>query len=201
MTQAAITACPHCGAPNPFGSTFCSSCGKALPTGLPTTPRVLGAKEVATTAAGQKLQVDELHKTAKKAAGALLAVAIIQTLGVGLVVMILKNLPPGAAGSIPGMAKVLIAAQIGVAVIFWGLWFWARVNPLPAAIVGLVLYATLVTLNVVNSVSQMSEGGRGGTGLGGIGIGWLDIIIMAVLFRAIQAGSKHRKLMRQQAGM
>ncbi|HEY7118619.1 MAG TPA: zinc ribbon domain-containing protein [Tepidisphaeraceae bacterium] len=201
MTQVTMQSCPHCGAQNPWGSTFCSSCGKALPTGMPSGPRVVGAKDFATTAAGQKLQGDELRKTAKKAAGALLAVAILQTLGVGLLFVLLQNLPGARRGALPQAAQILIGAQVGVAVIFWGLWFWARVSPLPAAIVGLVLYATLVTINVVTSVSQMSQnnGKPGGGGFGGIGIGWLDIIIIAVLVRAISAGATHRKLMQQQA--
>ena len=201
MPQVTMQSCPHCGAGNQTGSEFCASCGKALPLAMPSGPRVLGAKDLASTAAGQKLQGDELHKTAKKATGALLAVAILQTAGVGLLIFLLQNLPGASRGSLPQAAQILIGAQIGVAVIFWGLWFWARVSPLPAAIVGLVLYATLVTINVVTSVSQMSQnnGAPGGSGIGGIGIGWLDIIIIAVLVRAISAGAKHRKLMQQQS--
>lgn len=202
LTQPPMVACPHCGAANPSGSTFCSSCGKALPVGMPTGPRVLGAKDVAMTGAGQKLQGDELQKTSKKAKGALLAVAILQTLGIGLLFFVLKNAGSQGVslGALPAMAQVLIAAQVGVAGIFWGLWFWARVNPLPAAIVGLVLYGTLCVLSIFNSVSLMNQGGRG-TGLGGIGIGWIDIIIIGVLIQAIQAGARHRKLMQQQSGM
>lgn len=167
---------------------------------MPAGPRVLGAKDVAATAAGQKLQGDELQKTAKKAKGALLAVAILQTLGIGLVFFLLNNANSRGVSlsALPGMMQVLIAVQAGVAAIFWGLWFWARVSPLPAAIVGLVLYGTLVVLSVVNSVSQMNQGGQG-SGFGGIGIGWIDIIIIGVLIQAIQAGAKHRKLMQQQA--
>ena len=189
--------CPHCGAANPYGSTFCSSCGKALPTGMPSGPRVLGGQDFATTAAGQKLQGDELQKTAKKAAGALLAVAIISTIATCLFFVLMNNMRGAAGPGVPVVNPLMIAIMGAVTLVFWGLWFWARVNPLPAAIVGLVLYGTLIAINVVTSVSQMGETGA----RGGLGIGCIDIIIIGVLIQAIQAGVKHRKLMRQQAGI
>jgi hypothetical protein len=167
---------------------------------MPSTPRVLGDKDVATTAAGQKLQGDELQKTAKKAAGALLAVAIIMTVMGGVFFMIFQNVP--AAARAAGNANLVIGIQFALAAIFWGLWVWARSSPLPAAIVGLVLYLTLVVINVISSVSQMSQaepGTQGGRGFGGIGIGWLDIVIIAVLVKAIQAGAKYRKMLAEQA--
>jgi hypothetical protein len=82
--------------------------------------------------------------------------------------------------------------------VFWGLWAWSLKQPLPAAIVGLILYGTLVAINVVGAISSMNEGGPGHGGFGGIGIGWLDIVIMAMLGQAIAAGSRYRKLLAQQ---
>ena len=193
MTQITTQPCPHCGQPNPIGSTFCSSCGKALPMGMPTGPRVLGAGDLASTAAGQKLQGDELHKQSKKASGALLAVAIIQTIASGIALAVIQG--AGRAVAIP---PIFYVVTFGIAALFWGLWFWSRSQPLPAAIVGLVLYATLVVLNVISNVSQMNATGGPGTGLGGIGIGWIDILIIIVLSQAIQAGTRYRKLLAQQ---
>src|SRR5687768_8999316 len=86
-----MMACPHCGAGNPVGSAFCQSCGKALPTGYSAGPRVVGAGEFAGTAAGQKLQSDELRKQSKKASGALLAVAIIQTVATAIIFAIVQS--------------------------------------------------------------------------------------------------------------
>ena len=73
--------CPHCGALNPGGAAFCESCGKALPNLTPTGPRIVSGNQFATSTVGRELQADELHKTAKKASGALLAVAIITVSG------------------------------------------------------------------------------------------------------------------------
>jgi hypothetical protein len=202
MTQisdptAARVTCPHCSAPNRAGAAFCESCGKALPTAAPSTPRIVTDAQFATTGAGQKLQADELHKTAKKAAGALLAVAIIQTIICAILLAVASANNRVAAL----MDSALAVSLIGIAVVFWALYIWARRQPLPAAIVGLVLYATLITVNVIVSIGQMSETGQRGTGFGGIGIGWLDIVILIVLGKAISAGVKHRKLMGQQTAV
>jgi hypothetical protein len=196
MTQIATMQCPHCGAANPVGSQFCQSCGKALPSMAQGGPRIVGSAGFATTSAGQKLQADELHKTAKKASGALLAVAIIQTIVCGVLLAI-----AGANGRIDVMfANAIFIGMGAIAVIFWGLWGWSRRQPLPAAIVGLVLYATLIAINVVFATRNLGAGGSGSGGFGGIGIGWLDIVIMAVLAQAITAGVKHRQLLRQSSG-
>jgi hypothetical protein len=194
MSIATSIVCPHCSAENAAIAQFCESCGKALPSLTTSGPRVVDGASFATTAAGQKLQSDELHKQAKKAAGALLTVAIIQTIICGVLVLVANS---------NNRLNVMTqnAAFLGIAggaVIFWALFFWARRQPLPAAIVGLVLYATLVMINVVvsiNTASQNADHMPHGGGFGGIGIGWLDIIILAVLGQAISAGSKYRKMM------
>jgi hypothetical protein len=190
--------CPHCGASNPGGGAFCESCGKALPTLSPSGPRIVAGNQFATTTVGQELQADALHKKAKKAAGALLAVAIIQTVVTGILVAVVYNTR--------ARAEINYAVVVGmaiVAIVFWGLWLWSRKQPLPAAIAGLALYGTLVAINVITSVSQLAQQGAGAPRsgpFGGIGIGWLDIVIIAVLAQGITAGAQHRKLMQQQAG-
>jgi hypothetical protein len=197
-------ACPHCGASNPAGSTFCGACGKALPATAPTGPRLVTGDALAATAAGVKLQSDALHKEAKKAAGALLAVAIIQTLAT-IVVGFLVYQRGGRAGAGTGGAAGQFVLEpyaviiVGIiAVLFWGLYFWARVQPLPAAIVGLVIYCTFKAVDVVAALMLMAEGGRRG-GFGGLGIGCIDIIIIVVLAQAVSAGVKHRRLVRATA--
>ncbi len=190
MASATIS-CPHCSAANVAGSQFCESCGKALPSVFSGGPRVVDGSGFASTAAGQKLQSDELSKQARKASGALLTVAIIQTVMCGIVVMI-ANSNKRLDFLMQNGAFLGIAGAAGI---FWGLYFWARRQPLPAAIVGLVLYVTLVAVNVILSARQMAKGGVGNGGFGGVGVGWLDIVIIVVLAQAITAGSKYRKMM------
>ncbi len=197
MSQVAMQSCPHCGAGNQIGSEFCASCGKALPSAAPSGPRILGAKDLASTAAGQKLQGDELLKQAKRASGALLAAAIIGTIVPILTFVAIKSDPRLVVDPV-GMGILVV-----IAAIFWGLWVWSRTAPLPAAIIGLVLYVTYKAFIVITNVIWMSQNpstttGRGG-GFGGIGIGWLDLVVIGVLIQAIGAGAKHRKLIRQGA--
>jgi hypothetical protein len=93
----AITICPHCSAENRLAAAYCGACGKALPSPIPTAPRVVTGKDVATTSAGMKLQVDTLHNDVKRAAGALLSVAIIQTALAALVYIGIQNASRGRA--------------------------------------------------------------------------------------------------------
>ena len=159
-------ACPHCGAANRAGAAFCESCGKALPISSGG-PRIVGSDALATTGAGQELQSQELQKQARKASGALLALAILMT----IVACVLGALTASNAQAFAQMQiKVILIGQIVLAAVFWALWVWSRKQPLPAAIVGLVLYGTLLTVNVITNVAAMrtadseAPGPRGGLG-------------------------------------
>jgi hypothetical protein len=183
---------------NPSGGTFCESCGKALPPPVPSTPRVVHTGAMPMTAAGQQFVSDDLTKQTKRAANMLLVVAILQLVCGALIVVILSNaLPKGRkSGNVP----VFIIVQLGVAALFFGLYFWARRSPLPACIVGLVVYCTLVVINMINAISNLAhtQANQPTRGIGGLGIGWLDIVIIALLAQGISAGLKHRRLVAQQ---
>lgn len=191
MTMESAITCPHCGAAASSGSAFCEKCGKALPSPYQSGPRVVSADALPQTAAGQQAVGEELMKQQKRASVALLIVAILQTTCGMLVIAALTQ-----TGGQPGGNSLLYGVQLTVAAIFWGLWFWSRKHPLPATIVGLVLYATLVVINVVTAMSDLTrdpETPR--TGIGGLGIGIVDIIIMVILGQAIAAGVKYKRLM------
>jgi hypothetical protein len=168
--------CPHCAAANLPDARFCEACGKALPDPEATRPRIVGGSDIASTAAGQELQSAALQGQARRAAGALLAVAILQVVfGTFLLVFLGRgaDLQPG-----------IYASVFGVAVIFFCLFLWARRNPLPAAIVGLVLF---LSLHLLDAVADPAAIGRGVL---------VKVIIIVILAKAIQAGVKHRKLER-----
>ena len=180
MTQIGQIACPHCGAMNPSTGAFCESCGKALPSALPTSPRIVSGAGFAGTAIGRGLQSEELHKQAKKAAGALLAVAVIQV-AFGAVVIFLvlpKNVPTNVRNE-------LMFRIFGIGAVFFALYFWARKQPLPAAIVGLVLFVTLHVLEAITNPAAIVQGII------------MKIIIIAILVSAIQAGVKYRQIQRE----
>ena len=187
--------CPHCGANNVQTAAFCESCGKALPTASGG-PRVVTADALPQSSAGRKLVSDELVKQQRRAGTALLVVGILQ-LTCGAILLGVAKQMPATAGQ---LKPIVFIVQFGVAGIFLVLYLWARKAPLPAAIVGLILYVTLVAVNVVTAVSEMSTNpDRPRTGIGGIGIGWLDIVIIAILAQAISAGLKYKRLLESQS--
>jgi hypothetical protein len=180
MLQSTIS-CPHCNAlgQNPGG--FCTSCGKALPTAAGSGPRVLGKNEIGSSGAARTLRSDELVTQAKKAAGALLAVAIMQA-AFGTISVLALN------GQLAGrqLPPTVYAFIYGVAVIFLALYFWARKSPLPAAIVGLVVFITIHLLDAIADPASLAQGII------------FKIIIIVVLARAIQSGLLYRKISAEQ---
>jgi heme A synthase len=172
-----MIACPHCAAENLPDAAFCESCGKALPSSGSTGPRVV------TEASGTKSRLatmhvlEDLRKQTKKAAGALLAVAILQAVFGAVIIMILK----GNDQEVPPIVYISI---FGIAVAFFGLFLWARKSPFPAAIAGLVLFVTLHGLEAVADPKSLANG-------------WLvKLIIIVILVNAIKAGQKHRIMAR-----
>lgn len=175
-------ACPHCSTANDPDSRFCESCGKALPDPRSAEPRVVNGSEIAASRTGQAVQSEALDAQARKAAGALLAVAILQAI-FGAILLFTAR---GAALGDPDLEvdAFVIGSVCAVAALFFGLYLWARRNPLPAAIVGLVVYATLHLLEAVADPSSIARGII------------VKLIIVIVLVKAIQAGMQHRRLLR-----
>lgn len=198
MTLQTSILCPHCGASNLDAGAFCQSCGKALPSAIPGGPRIVSADALPTSAVGQRLVSDELVKTQKRASTALLVVAILTTVGAAIVFAITGAARQHLSADLARALQIAVLIQSLVCVLFWGLWFWSRKAPLPAAIVGLVIYATLIAINVISAMSQLAANPNGPKrGFGGIGVGILDIIILILLVRGIQAGLKHKRLQQQ----
>jgi hypothetical protein len=170
--QPGNVACPHCGGANQREAAFCAACGKALP--VRSGPRVVGKGALASTSAGQKVQSEELQKTLKKASGALLTVAILQAVFGTIIVLIARQ-----NTTIPVTAYVMI---YGIAAAFCGLYFWARVAPLPAAIVGLVLFVTVHLLDALADPTALFRGII------------VKVFIIAILVQAISAGVQYNRL-------
>lgn len=178
----ATVACPHCGAVNEQLARFCAGCGKAVPGGSKG-PRMVSADQRMSSGAASLLG-DELRKRSRRAATALLVVAILQTLGVVIFYFLLRGNPDFDQAEVTAGLLVIGAA----AAVFYGLFFWARRNPLPAAIVGLVLYVSLQLLDAVADPASIMRGIL------------IKLIIIFMLVRAIQAGLEYRKLQAQQGG-
>ncbi len=175
--------CPHCGVENDGVAAFCVQCGKALPESMPSGPRVVSGDQMAATAVGQNLQADQLRKQAGQAFKALIVVAVLSVIGGVVFFFILKSGPKEVADQAP----VVLAINLVLAAIYAGLAIWARVNPLPAAIVGLVLFVSVHVISAVIDPMSIAQGII------------VKIIIVVVLVKAIQAGVKYRQLRAQMA--
>ncbi len=183
------TSCPHCGAAVVVGGAFCESCGKALPQAGAGGPRVIAESAFATTSAGVALQADELRKQLGRASGALVLAAVVQTIFGFVEYVILSQ-----DRQIPvARMHAAVAVIFGIAVIFWGLFIWSRKSPLPAAIVGLVLYVSLWMLDMIVALKNIQSHPNGL--LNGIII---KVIVTAALIRAVGAGVKYRQIIRRQ---
>jgi len=185
-------ACPHCGEANASDASYCEHCGKALPAPGSQGPRIVTSDQTAQTASGRELQTEELAQKARRASGALLAVAILQTIGAALIAFLLRNSgsgPTAEEAQIPqeGMRNAMIIAQLVMAAAYWGLWFWSRSNPLPAALIGLGIYLAVITVSALANPSTLMQGII------------IKVIIIGVLARAIKAGVDYRRIQREAA--
>ena len=173
--------CPHCGAQNPDGAAFCEKCGKAVPSSMPAGPRIVSGEAVASTAIGQTVQADQLRKEARKAAGALFAVAVLQVIGAALIYFVFRP----HLGIPRERALIVVTVLLVVAVIYAALALWARANPLPPAIAGLVLFVTLTVADTAVAPSTIIQGII------------VKVIIIVVLAKAVQAGIRYRRFQAQ----
>ncbi len=173
--------CPHCEAENIVGAAFCEQCGKALPSASPAGPRVVSGEEMATTAVGQEVQANQLHKTAVRGSTALIAIAILHAIGGVLFYFQLQE-------DAPAEANTALTLNLVLGVIYLGLGIWARHSPLPAALVGLVLFLSVMILEAAVNPASLVQGVI------------VKIIVIVILIKAIQAGLKNKRLKEQSAG-
>jgi peptidoglycan/LPS O-acetylase OafA/YrhL len=137
---------------------------------------------------GRQLLGDELKKKMRKASGALLAVAILQTI-LGPVMLMMAKADAerkAGAGAVFEIQPLAYAIVFGVAAAFFALYVWSRVQPFAAAIVGLVLFISIWLMDVIADPTMIAKGIL------------IKIIVIVVLVKAIQAGSEYRKLQDQQ---
>src|SRR5262249_15579045 len=148
-----------------------------LPEAMSSGPRIIGDRAFATTEVGRESWSGELKNQAKKAATALLVVAVMQAV-FALIITVL--IPKDSA-----IRTHLMAVLFGIAGGFVIRPLWARKQPLPAAIVGLLLFVTLHTLDAIADPTQLVRGII------------VKIVIIVVLSKAISAGLQYRKLTQQ----
>jgi hypothetical protein len=182
-------ACPHCTASNTDGTRFCVSCGKAVPAAARAGPRVLNNNDLATSSAGQTVQLNDLERQIKPAIKTLLGLGVLHAF-IGAIYFVggLVQHQRQGFGSVEA-GGVLLGFGAG----FFGLSYWARKSPLPATVTALSIYGTLIGVDTI--ITAMTH-------LISLGLAVLVVIrimIIAVLARAVHAAVKHRALSRQMA--
>jgi hypothetical protein len=182
MTMSPVQ-CPHCQAENEDGAAFCSECGKALPGATPTTPTVVTGDQVASTEVGQSIQAEQLQKQARGASAALIVVGVLMVAGAAFLYARFS----GEAGVDAGALRTLLITNLVLAAIYVGLGLWARRNPLPAAIVGLVLFVTMIAVGAILDPTSIAQGII------------VKVVVVVALAKAIHAGVKYRQLKAQMA--
>ncbi len=85
------------------------------------------------------IEQGESHRRALAARRPLLWVAVTHTVAAFATVVAMSQ----AYGNQNPQAQLLAACAVGVAAAFWAVWGWSSLAPLPAAVVGLVMYGSL----------------------------------------------------------
>src|SRR5688500_14125049 len=191
---AAVITCPHC-AGRVGGGAYCQSCGKALPFATRTAPRLIFGDNLPVGVIARQVVGHELRKQTNQAANTLLGVGILQL----IIGSVIYGVATNAKFGLPEDAYYHAMGLFISGGIFLCLYSWAWKSPLAPSIVGLVIYGTLILLEVWGTVSGGRVGGRG-TGPAGIGVGYLDVVIIVVLYQGIRAAVRHRKLRDRRAG-
>ncbi|MGE0871684.1 MAG: hypothetical protein AB7P03_24205 [Kofleriaceae bacterium] len=81
-----------------------------------------------------------------------------------------------------GMVKLFLAINIALAVVYFGLWFWAKNNPYTAALVALLLFITVVVISGILEPKTLYQGVL------------VKILFTAALIKAVSEGREARRL-------
>jgi hypothetical protein len=164
----------------------CSDCGFEHPPGtVARAPDVFHTTVV--TPSGRPVRLsDEEVQARQQASAALMTVAVVNLLcrGFGLAAVLLamqqaQQAPQGqpALQQVTDAQLAFLGVFLGISAVFFLLSWWARYQPLPPSLIGLMLYAVLFTLECV-----LSWGGCFGF--------LIHMIIFSGLIRAVQVSMK-----------
>ncbi len=197
MTQPYATViCPHClEAVEP--AAFCGRCGLALP-GVPLAPRLVTAKTVAVTAAGQKLQTDALLTTATQAARSLLTVGIVNVALAGVIAYQIVPIWQQLQQRRPvylHYEMISTGTMAATGLVFIALYYWAKFAPLAAAVVALTVYLLRWAMDLGLLYLYRAELADGNSYAS---VGIVRLFMVVYLIRGVMAGVRHRKLLGQQ---
>lgn len=118
-----------------------------MPVNLPAGSSIRPIQTGAYTWAGRTLQAKEFFRQARYNCLVLLILAILQGLGGGCILAGAMALPNVGQQLVSPVASAV--STFVLSAVFVGLYLWSRRSPLPAALVGLVIYSTVAALNLL----------------------------------------------------
>jgi len=173
------TSCPHCNAECLENSQFCQSCGKAVQA-ISSVPKIFeDTEDIAQTVVGKKIQGMTLEKAMTSAKRCLFAVGILQLLAGAA---FYAGFRFAEEESVKQELLIMLTGVGLIGILYIVLGLWAKRSPLPASIVGLVLYVSLLVFDGISDPAAIARG-------------WImKIIVLMVLVKGIKAGIQYRKL-------
>lgn len=84
-----------------------------------------------------------------------------------------------------GQVSLLLFINIGLAIVYLGMWFWAKRNPLAATVTALLLFVTVIFVNAAYDPKTLAQGII------------VKIFFIAALAKAIGAAQEERKIQAQ----
>lgn len=84
-----------------------------------------------------------------------------------------------------GQVNLLLFINIGLAIVYLGMWFWAKRNALAATVTALLLFITVIGVNAVYEPKSLAQGII------------VKIFFIAALAKAISAAQEERRLQAQ----
>jgi hypothetical protein len=128
-------------------------------------------------------QPDLPRQARKEACGALLTLALLQ-FGYAALLVVLPRLLGASVD--PGGLAIALAWTTGLGVIAAALGVWARFRPLPAAVVGLGLFAVLTLLTVASASQHVTKGS--------VVQLIVQVVLAAILVKSIRTSLRLRRL-------
>jgi hypothetical protein len=209
--QLAAAKCPSCGRDVGIDEKFCAACGASMVPGLtaPVPPPTAQAYVV-------DLDRDARIGRARKWLMAISIITLITgfifyAIGKSEVEKQIRDADAQLAGIDPaqrdelfkqnigmtyaeavahdrGQVTLLLVINIGLSVVYLGLWFWARRNPLAATVSALLLFIVVIVANAAYEPKTLYQGPL------------IKILFIAALVKAIAAAQEERRLRAQLPG-
>jgi hypothetical protein len=203
-----VTKCPKCAADVAAGETFCTACGASVVAGIERPmdmpPEVIGlglerdvrigrarkwlmAISIITLVSGFIFYAIGKDQVEKQIRDTEIQIAHLDSETRDALVK--ENTGMATWDDVKahdrGQVNLLLFVNIGLAIVYLGLWFWAKRNALAATVTALLLFITVIFVNAAYEPKTLGQGII------------VKIFFIAALAKAISAAQEERKIQAQ----